>query len=61
MNEIDLLIAGLTGGAIAGVVTCVALQSHIYMVIQEKIKSLEIQLLSLRIELNKEYDENYHK
>lgn len=57
MNEIDLLLSGFTGGAISGLITVLVFYFKILFSFNEKIKTIQLQLISLRIELNKYYDE----
>ena len=57
MTEIDALIAGAVGGSLAGIVMCLALLGQIRFAYEEKFRTLQYQIIALRVELNKEFVE----
>lgn len=57
MNEYELLITGLVGGAISATVMATVFLGHIKFCYDEKLKALQYQIIAIRSELSKEYEE----
>lgn len=57
MTEIEILISGFVGGALAASVVAMAFLAHIKWCYDEKIKTLQYQLVALRTEMNTGYVE----
>ena len=53
MDDMHCVVLALAGGAISALVTC----SFVYTYLYEQIKHLQMQVLALRVELNKGFDE----
>ncbi len=56
MNEMEILIAGFCGGAIASSLMGLIFYSHVKMIFEERIKTLQFQLTALRVEINSGYE-----
>ena len=55
MTEIDALIAGCVGGSVAGLGIAIVMLGQIKFAYDEKLKALQLQLIAIRSELNREY------
>lgn len=57
MSEIEMLIAGMVGGAMASAAMSLAFLAHIKFIYDERIKTLQYQVAALRVEINSGYVE----
>lgn len=53
MDEVHFFIVSLLAGGVGALVTC----GFVYTYLYEQIKHLQMQVLALRVELNKGYEE----
>ncbi len=56
MTEIDILIAGFVGGAIAASIMGVVFYGQVKYLFEERIRTLQFQLTALRVEINSGYE-----
>jgi len=56
MSEMEVLIAGFVGGAVAASVMGLVFYSHVKMVFEERLRTLQFQLTALRVEINSGYE-----
>jgi energy-converting hydrogenase Eha subunit G len=56
MSEMEVLIAGFVGGAVAASIMGLVFYSHVKMVFEERLRTLQFQLTALRVEINSGYD-----
>lgn len=56
--ELDALIAGFIGGAIASFAFMAVIVGHVKYVFHDRMKQFQIQLIALRAELNSSYSDD---
>ena len=55
LTDIDMLMAGFVGGAISAFAIAVVMFNQIKFAFGERVSTLEMQLLALRVELDSSY------
>ena len=55
MNEFEILIAGAVGGSLAAIALAFVMLGHIKFCYDKKLEAIQLQLISLRAELNVGY------
>ena len=48
-TEIDMLVAGFTGGAVAGFITVIACLGHMKWCFDQRLKLLQLQIVALQV------------